>query len=193
MSQHPLCVRCGSRRRHRVVSTRPHRFSIWPSRRGHRRSSGLARHPQHSKMVDPDPSAQRCRIARGPVPWRGRRARRIAKPVGNRSVSRPVLARIDHVATVASPTQFLSGHPPDGKGQFEILRTLNGAMGAPAAAHGSSSIRMVKCFARTTGDAAWFVFREHAEQRARKRMSGIPRLHSETSGRRPAPWRRVWR
>ena len=47
---------------------------------------------------------------------------------GNESASRPGLARIEHPDVIASPTQFLSGQPPDGHGQFKLLRALKGSL-----------------------------------------------------------------
>jgi 3-oxoacyl-[acyl-carrier-protein] synthase-1 len=53
--------------------------------------------------------------------------------LGTRSTSgqptSPPRARIDHVATLSSATQFLSGAPADGQSQFQIMRALRAALG----------------------------------------------------------------
>jgi 3-oxoacyl-[acyl-carrier-protein] synthase-1 len=50
----------------------------------------------------------------------------------NSTAVQPGHARIDHVARLGSPTQFLAGQPPDGKAQFEVLKSLRDISGASA-------------------------------------------------------------
>ena len=126
---------------------------------------------------------------------RSRGARRAAEPVGERIAESRCRARIEHVVTFAEPNRsFCRDKLPDGAGSVRSpANAQRTPLARPTAGRGSSSIRMVKCFARMTGDAASFDFKEHAAQRARKPMSGIRRLPLATSGRRPAPSRPVWR